>query len=141
MISYNKQCSESCNLSYSLLVYPICTRNAKTTFFPTFDTSSVSSVATSTPVDVIYSITQKYLFSDLLLTLYYLRMGTMIYNMWSRGSLFSFLKFWHFLLAVKQARQKLSSYVTCRAAFCQDQQFGRHHMRMRKMINFDFVAE
>ena len=61
--------------------------------------------------------------------------------MWSRGSLFSFLKIWHFLLAVKQARQKLSSYVTCRAAFCQDQQFGRHHMRMRKMINFDFVAE
>ena len=61
--------------------------------------------------------------------------------MWSRGSLFSFLKFWHFVLTVKQARQKLSSYVTCHTAFCQDQQFGRHHMRMRKMINFDFVAE
>ena len=33
--------------------------------------------------------------------------------MWSEGSLFSFLKIWHFLLAVKQARPKLSSYVTC----------------------------
>ena len=61
--------------------------------------------------------------------------------MWSRGSLFSFLKIWHFLLAVKQARPKLSSNVTCHTAFCQDQQFGKHHMRMRKMINFDFVAE
>ena len=61
--------------------------------------------------------------------------------MWSRGSLFSFLKIWHFLLVVKQAKPKLSSYVTCHTAFCQDQQFGKHHMRMRKMINFDFVAE
>ena len=26
-------------------------------------------------------------------------------------------------------------------AFCQDQQFGKYHVRMRKMINFDFVAE
>ena len=40
VISYSNQCSESCNLSYSLLVYPICTRKEKTTFFFfTFDTS------------------------------------------------------------------------------------------------------
>ena len=65
----------------------------------------------------------------------------MIYYMWFKGSLFSFLKNWHFLLAVKQAKPKLNSYVTSHTAFCQDQLFGKHHMRMRKMINFDFVVE
>ena len=38
--------------------------------------------------------------------------------MWSKGSLFSFLKILHFLLAVKQARPKLGSYVTFHTAYC-----------------------
>ena len=65
----------------------------------------------------------------------------MIYYSLSDGSLFSFKKKWHFLLAVKQAKPKLSSYVTCHTAFCQNQQFEKHHVRIRKMTNFDFVVE
>ena len=26
-------------------------------------------------------------------------------------------------------------------AFCKDQQFGKHHVRIRKMINFNFLME
>ena len=37
----------------------------------------------------------------------------MIYYTWSKGSLFS---------------------------FCKDQQFGKHYMRIRKMINFKMIS-
>ena len=46
-----------------------------------------------------------------------------------------------FLFGSKTSQAKVKFICDIHTAFCQDQQFGKHHMRMRKMINFDFVAE
>ena len=62
VISHHNQCSDNCNLGYSLVVYPTCTRQTKKfqrlSFF-TLKNFSVFSITFYAPVGVIYSITQK----------------------------------------------------------------------------------
>ena len=60
--------------------------------------------------------------------------------MWSNGSLFSFKKFGISLWQLKTSRAKFMFICDIHTAFCKDQQFGKHHMRIKK-IHFDFVVE
>ena len=81
VICHNNQHSESCNLGYSLVVYPICPRQMKSfnLFNFHFGHFSVFPVTFSTPVGALYSIPQKNAFK-------------MIYYTWSSGLSLSFEK-------------------------------------------------
>ena len=59
----------------------------------------------------------------------------MIYYTWSKGSLFSFLT-----SNSKTRQSKVKFICDIHTAFCKDQQFGKHYMRIRKMINFKMIS-